>query len=171
MDTLDAYPQFLELVRTRFSCRKYLPAPVSDDLVKAVLETAQLAPSAKNLQPWTFIVVDSDSALRPLVNECYNREWFAAAPVCIVACGNHSEAWHRDDGLDSTHIDVSIAVEHIALAAASLGLATCWVCNFDAGKLAEGLVLPEEVEPLVLMPLGYPDDSMPVPVKKRNGAA
>lgn len=167
MNNIDIYPQFLELVKTRFACRKYLARPVPRDLITAVFEAAQLAPSAKNLQPWHFYVADTPELLS-VVARCYDRDWIATAPVCIIACGDHDLAWHRNDGKDATDIDVAIAVEHIALAATSLGLATCWVCNFDADRMKEELSLPDSREPIAIIPLGYPDDSMPVPAKKRK---
>ena len=55
-------------------------------------------------------------------------------------------------------LDIAIAVEHICLAATEQGLATCWVCNFDAAKCRELLQLPENMEPVALVPLGYPAD-------------
>lgn len=167
MSAIDIYPQFLELVKTRFSCRKYTSESVSHDLIKAVIEAAQLAPSAKNLQPWHFYVAETPEQLSA-VAECYNRDWIKTAPVCLIACGDHDRAWHRDDGKDSTDIDIAIAVEHITLAATSLGLATCWVCNFDAEMMKKLLSLPDSREPIAIIPLGYADDSMPIPEKKRK---
>ena len=64
----------------------------------------------------------------------------------------------RNDGKDHADIDAAIAADHITLAAASLGLATCWVCNFDKEKLVETLKLPLDYEPIVILPLGYPED-------------
>lgn len=167
MNTFETYPQYLQLVKDRFSCRKYLDKPVGHDLVKAIAETAQLAPSAKNLQPWRLIVAETPELL-DLVARSYDRDWIKTAPMCLIACGNHAEAWHRADGKDATDIDVAIAVEHITLAATSLGLATCWICNFDAKLLAEGLGLSADEEPIAIIPLGYADTSMPVPEKKRK---
>jgi nitroreductase len=78
--------------------------------------------------------------------------------MCIVVCTDHSRSWKRSDGKDHADIDAAIATDHITLAAASIGLTTCWVCNFDKPKLAEVLNLPDHIEPVILLPLGYPDD-------------
>lgn len=74
----------------------------------------------------------------------------------IVACANHEESWHRkSDGKDHADIDVAIAVEHLCLAATEQGLGTCWVCNFDVSLCREVLNLPDFMEPVVLISVGY----------------
>lgn len=85
----------------------------------------------------------------------------------IIACGIHPAAWHRADGKD-TDIDVAIAVEHICLAATSLGLGTCWICNFDAPALSSASNLPDDTEPIAIIPLGYPNPDTKVPAKNRK---
>ncbi|MDE6303963.1 MAG: nitroreductase family protein [Paramuribaculum sp.] len=152
----NAYPALYNVIKSRKSTRRYLPDNVDRDLVNAVLDAARLAPSACNLQPWRFYVITREmTELHQAVIKSYDRSWIAEAPVYIVACGDHSQAWHRADGKDHTDIDVAIAVEHICLAAESLGLATCWVCNFLAPELSEALHLPETMEPVAIIPLGY----------------
>lgn len=146
---------FLELAKKRYSVRKFMDKPVAKETVLKVLEAGRVAPSAHNKQPWHFIVIQ-DEEMRKKVAECYNRDWIQAAPVLIVACGDHKVAWHRDDGKDHCDIDLAIAVDHIILQAADLGLGSCWVCAFDAVKCKEVLSLPPELEPIVIIPLGYP---------------
>lgn len=86
-----------------------------------------------------------------------------------MALGTHDEAWHRGfDGKDHTDVDVAIAVEHLCLAATSVGLGTCWVCNFDLAIVKDGLQLPDNVEPIAIIPIGYPVDGETVPEKKRK---
>ena len=98
----------------------------------------------------------------------YPREWIKTAPCIIVACGDHNVAWHRKlDNKDHTDVDVSIAVEHLCLAAAEQGLGTCWVCNFDVPLCKEILGLPANIEPVALVPVGYPA-SQEVPEKNRK---
>ncbi len=145
---------FIDLVKNRFSVRGFQSRAVEREKLDVVLEAARFAPSAVNRQPWKFFVVTDANVLAAL-GETYTRDWFRSAPMCIVACGNHTEAWHRADGKDHCDIDVAIAVEHIVLAAAEQGLGTCWVCNFDAVKCAEILSLPVDVEPIALIPIGY----------------
>ena len=99
-------------------------------------------------------------------HSCYKREWLATAPCIIVACVDHNESWHRRaDNKDHADIDIAIAVEHLCLAAAEQGLGTCWVCNFDAPQCSEVLGLPENLEPAVLIPVGYAEDE---PTEKKR---
>ena len=79
---------------------------------------------------------------------------------------NHNESWHRRaDNKDHADIDIAIAVEHLCLAAAEQGLGTCWVCNFDTPRCSEVLGLPENLEPAVLIPVGYAEDE---PTEKKR---
>lgn len=131
-----------------------------------LLEAARLAPSAVNYQPWHLIVV-TDDELREKISRGYSREWFAKAPVVIVACGDHQKSWKRRDGKDHCDVDVAIAVDHLTLAAAELDLGTCWVCAFDAHLVHSVLDLPENLEAVALIPMGYPQDEQ-IPQKKRK---
>ena len=160
--------EFIKLAEERSSIRKYSNKEVSRELINQVIESARIAPSAVNFQPWRFLIVTGEKA-KAVVREFYPREWFATAPLYIVACGNHEEAWHRSfDGKDHTDVDVAIAVEHICLSAAAAGLGTCWVCNFDAAKLKADLSLPENMEPIAIIPLGYTEGDGDVRPKKRK---
>ncbi|MDR1332668.1 MAG: nitroreductase family protein [Tannerella sp.] len=148
--------QLIDLIRKRCSVRSYSPAPVEQEKLDYVLEAARLAPSACNLQPWRFVVIRSAEA-RAKAQACYEREWFRSAPLYILVCSDHSRSWKRpSDGKDHADIDVSIAAEHICLAAAEQGLGTCWVCHFDAKRCAESFGLPDGIEAAILIPLGYP---------------
>ncbi len=156
-----AYSSFSNLVASRHSCRSYdIDRPVDHALIRAIVDAARLAPSAVNRQPWHFIAITDEpeyAASRRAVLEVYDRKWLATAPVFIVCCEDHGGAWHRRaDGKHHADIDIAIATEHICLAAAALGLGSCWICNFDPKPLAEALCLPEGMEPAVIVPLGYP---------------
>ena len=169
MEDLNAYPAFSDLVSTRYSCRAFADTPVSRGELMAVLETARLAPSACNRQPWKFVIIANDEQLKQDVLKAYPREWAMTAPALIVACGNHSEAWHRGaDGKDHTDVDLAIAVEHICLAAASFGLGTCWICNFDPAMVTEALNMPESLEPIAIIPIGHPATAIIASTKQRK---
>ena len=157
----------LSLAQQRYAVRNYTSQPVPDDVLQYIVEVARMAPSAVNYQPWSFVVVREPQLLQQL-HAVYHREWFNTAPCCIVVCGNHAESWHRGaDGKDHCDIDIAIATEHMALAAAECGLGCCWVCNFDTDACARLLNLPPEVEPMVLLPVGYPVANS-IPEKKRK---
>ncbi len=147
---------FLELAKQRFSVRSYKPDPVSKKDLHYVLEAGRIAPSAVNYQPWKFLVFKDRKNLEGIY-DLYHREWFNQAPLVIILLADHSESWHRTaDGKDHADIDVAIAADHMTLAAAEIGLGTCWICNFDKEKTVKHLKLPDHLEPVVFLPLGYP---------------
>jgi nitroreductase len=159
--------KFSELLIRRYSVRQYKKQPVEKRKLTQVLEAARMAPSAVNYQPWHFIIVQKPENLEKL-QKTYPRDWFKTAPVIILACADHSQSWKRSiDGKDSGEIDVAIAVDHLTLQAAELGLGTCWVCNFDTQRCAESLKLPGHITPVAMIPIGYPEDEN-TPAKKRK---
>lgn len=149
---------FLDIAKRRYSSRKYLDKPVEEEKLLKVLEAARIAPSAANKQPCVFYVVKEKENLKK-VSEAYHREWLKDAPVIIVACADHNLAWKRSDKKDFSDVDLAIAIDHITLQATELGLATCWICNFDVSKCRSILDLPLHIEPIAIIPLAYPADS------------
>ena len=148
---------FLELVRNRYCCRAYKALDVEKEKLDYILECVRYAPSAVNKQPWRFRIITNEGDKSKL-QQCYNRDRFKTAPMYIIASVLHNEEWVRADGKHHGNIDIAIAVEHLCLAATEQGLATCWVCNFDAALCKELFALPENEEPAVIIPLGYADD-------------
>lgn len=159
--------KMLDLVKARYSVRKYLPNQVEQSKLDYIMECVRLAPSAVNFQPWRFYIITDDEKLKA-IKKSYPREWIATVPCIIVACANHNESWHRQsDGKDHADIDVAIATEHLCLAAAEVGLGTCWICNFNVPCCREILSLPPEIEPVALIPIGYATEAI-IPEKKRK---
>lgn len=161
---------FKALSETRYSVRSYSGEPVTEEQLTYILECAQLAPSAVNLQPWKFYVMTSE-ADRALLQQCYKREWLSQAPLYILLTVQHDVEWVRRDGKRHGDIDVAIAAEHICLAAADLGLGSCWVCNFDAQLCHTLMNLPETEEPVVLIPIGKAAAGLVPSEKKRKEMA
>jgi len=149
--------EFIQLAKLRYSCRNYDSKPVEQEKLDLVLEAGRIAPSAANLQPWHFIVVRQKENLEK-IRKVYPRDWFITAPCVIVLCGDHNLSWKRKDKKDHCDIDVAIAADHMTLQAADLGLGTCWICNFDVQLCSKLFNLPANLEPIVLLPLGYPLD-------------
>ena len=149
--------EFLELAKKRYSCRAYKSDPVEDDKLQQVLETARLAPTACNLQPFQLIVIHTKGREADL-RRIYSSSWFTQAPIIICACGIPSESWKRRDGKNYCEVDVTIAMDHLILAATNLGLGTCWIGAFNPDSAREILGLPDDVEPIAFTPLGYPAD-------------
>jgi nitroreductase len=148
---------FLELAKQRYSVRAYKSDPVEDEKLQKVLEAARLAPTACNLQPFQFIVIHTKGREAEL-RRIYSDSWFVQAPIVICACGMPSQSWVRSDGKNYWEVDVTIAMDHLILAAADLGLGTCWIGAFNPDAAREVLRLPNDVEPIAFTPLGYPDD-------------
>ena len=161
---------FLELARKRCSVRQYSDRSVEPEKMDYILEAARLAPSAVNKQPWRSLLIESEEK-RQQLQSCYDREWFKQAPLYLIVCGNHEESWKRaEDGKDHVDVDVAILTEHLCLAAAEQGLGTCWVCNFNVARCKQLFNLPEDLEPIVLLPLGYPADESALEGEKKRKA-
>lgn len=149
---------FIELARKRVSVRGYDPSPVSEGDLGQILEAGRMAPSAANRQPWHFIVI-RDPHTKKQLSQAYGRPWFWEAPLIIVVCIEPAKAWTRMDGKNYATVDGAIAMDHMTLCAADLGLGTCWIGAFDPAKVRTILHLPEGVEPLAMTPLGKPADN------------
>lgn len=148
---------FLDLAKQRYSARAYKSTPVQDEKLQEVLEAARVAPTACNLQPFRLIVIHTRGREEEL-RRIYRASWFVQAPIIICICGIPSQSWVRRDGKNYCDVDVTIAMDHLILAATDLGLGTCWVGAFNPGEAQSILGLPHDVEPIAFTPLGYPDD-------------
>ena len=148
---------FYQLIKERESIRSYDPErPLDSVVLDRILEAGRLAPSAANLQPWRFLVVSSKEMLEK-VRQCYPRPWFHDAPHILVVVGNIDESWVRkSDGYNSLETDLTIAMDHMILAAEFEGVATCWIGAFDPQILREALSLKENERVYSITPLGYP---------------
>ncbi len=151
--------EFAELIRKRYSVRAYKPDAVEEEKVQQVLEAARLAPTAANRQPFQLIVIPTAGREAEL-GRIYPQGWFTQAPLVICACGLPDRGWTRMDGKPYVDVDVTIAMDHLILAATDLGLGTCWIAAFDPAAARKVLQLPDGVEPVIFTPLGYPADSL-----------
>ena len=149
---------FYKVINKRKSIRGYSSRHVEEAKLNRILEAARIAPSAANRQPWHFIVI-SDKQKRKELGKAYDKDWFYNAPVIICACGELSSNWVRADGKNYNDVDVTIAMDHLILAATAEGLGTCWIGAFDPKVVKEVLDLPVGIEPVALTPLGYPADT------------
>lgn len=147
MDVLDCIAQ-------RYSARGYRPDPVDDETLAKVLEAARLAPTAANRQPFRVLVIHVAGREEELAR-IYGRPWFVQAPLVLAVVAVPGEAWRRMDDKPYDEVDATIAMDHLILAAASLGLGTCWVAAFNPAAAREVLGLPDDVEPVAFTPLGY----------------
>ena len=168
-----------EVIKERYSVRKYADKPIEEEKLNLILESARLAPSASNSQPWHFYVVkdkEKISALSqkmPLGTNLILNSFIAQAPVVIVATAGPigllrrvasyivNKKWH--------YIDVAIALEHMVLTGWELGIGSCWIGWFDEKKVKKLLDIPKEEEVIDMLTLGYPKEGrLPFP-KHRKG--
>ena len=148
---------FYDTIRRRLSVRSYKPDPIPEDVLNRILEAGRLAPSACNLQPWKFIVVKDPAIRQALVPACKGQGSVSQAPVILCACCVVEQAWKKMGGYWSAEtVDITIALEHMILAAAAEGLGTCWIGAFLEDDVRKVLNIPEGVKPIALTPLGYP---------------
>jgi nitroreductase len=159
---------FLDLVRSRYSVRAYRPIEVEQVKIDQILQAMCLAPTAANRQPFRIILVRTKGREAEL-RRIYDKDWFVQAPIIICACGVDQESWLRDDGRPTTEIDVAIVMDHITLAATSLGLGTCWIGAFNPAEARRILRIPEFASPILFSPLGYPADQLKSKERKSIG--
>lgn len=157
--------EFDQVIRQRYAVRSYQDRPVEEDKLQRVLEAARLAPSGSNRQPWKFVVVRDAAIRQKLVAACCDQAFVGQAPVVIAGVGLMPDRVMRCD-VPGDPVDVSIALEHIALAATNEGLGTCWIGAFYQPKVREVLGIPDTCKVIEVMTLGYPADK-PRP-KTRN---
>src|SRR5512139_1936560 len=150
--------EYSELIAARYSVRAYRPKPVEDEKLQLVLEAARLAPTAANRQPFQLVVMHT-AGHEAEIGRIYHRPWFVQAPLVIAVCAISSQAWVREsDRFNARLIDAAIVADHLILAAADLGLGTCWVAAFNVEAARRVLQLPDDAEPVIFTPLGYPAD-------------
>ena len=168
--------EVLEAIRTRRSVRKFSPEPVPEEALRAVLEAARWAPSWANTQCWRIVVVRDPERKKALSETLIPernpaREAVEKAPVLLAVCGEKGVSGFykgkpiTDKG-DWLMFDVALAVQNICLAAHALGLGTVIVGALDHHRASELLGLPDEVELVVLMPLGRPAQEPKTPPRK-----
>ena len=151
--------EYQELIQKRYSVRAYKSDPIEEDKLEKVLNAARLAPTAANRQPFQILVIHTDGKQEAL-KKIYRKDWFVQAPLLICAVGIPGKSWVREDMRRNLDVDVAIVMDHLILAATNLGLGTCWIAAFNAKAAREILELPDEVEPLIFSPLGYPADEL-----------
>ena len=147
----------LETIKTRRSVRAYSSRRIPADVLERCREALRYAPSACNFQPWRFILVTDAQLRQQVARAAFDQLWMAEAPVIVVGCGLPEQAFKNMGGYgNSADIDVTIALDHLTLAAVAEGLGTCWIGAFDEGKVKGLLKVPKEAKVVAMTPLGYP---------------
>lgn len=144
---------FMEVVQSRYSCKKFDGRPVAQEQLDAILGAGRLAPTAKNLQEQRIYVVQSPQALAKIDQATPCR--YGAATVLVVAFDKNNVFTYPGGQRDSGAEDAAIVATHMMLAAQAVGVDSCWINFFDPAVMAEALGLPEGEEVLMLLDLGY----------------
>ena len=146
---------FIEIAKKRYSVRKYSDRAVESEKLEKIIEAAHVEPTAANLQPVKLIIVQSEEGLNKLGKAANTYD----APIAIIVCADHSKAWTRPfDGKKTTDIDATILTDHMMHEATELGLGTCWVCYFKADIISKEFRLPDNLEPINILAIGYADE-------------
>jgi nitroreductase len=154
----------LEAIRKRYSCRAYQDRKIEREKLDIIFEAARLAPSARNTQDWRFVVVTDEETKRQVAATTNRPAVFEKAGAIIVACSNSDYVMRCGQAI--APIDVAIALEHICLQAAELGLGTCWIGSFEPAKVAQILNIPDDIAIIELLAIGYPADGKPTPSRE-----
>jgi nitroreductase len=156
----------LALMQSRRSVRRYLPEPVPDEMLQQILEAGRWAPSANNQQPWAFVVVQ-DGEMRQKVAQ--HATYYLArharveeAPLLIVLCGQPGSRMGRR----FLRGEVGMAGIQIMLQAHALGLGTCWIDGLNRDAISEVLEIPEYLDIVGLITVGFPAETPPVTPRK-----
>lgn len=151
----------LQTIHNRKSVRKYTEQAVSKEKIETLLRAAMTAPSSKNNQPWSFYVVTSREVLTKLSEQLPYAKMLAKAPVAIVVCGDNTKGVTNPEQSLNWALDCSAASQNLLLAAEAEGLGAVWTGVFpysDRVKTVQGVLqLPENILPLNVIPVGYPD--------------
>jgi len=145
----------LEAIKNRYSVRAFEDKKIEPEILDSILKAAQLAPSARNLQPWKFVVINDEQKSAKLTEICKGQKFVADAPVTIAVCANSMD-YRMSCGHQASLIDAAIAAEHIVLQAAEHGIGSCWIGAFQQEMICDLLEVPEDYSVIALLPLGYP---------------
>lgn len=157
-------------INARRSIRRYIDKPVEDDKITQLIESARLAPSGSNTQPWHFIIIKSKLTRQKLAELCRKQDWMQLAPVLVVCIAdirsriqdNIELTLNEDSSLKELKKiirDTAIAIEHIVLEAVNLGLGTCWVAWFEQDEIRPILNIPSDKYVVSILTVGYPDEA------------
>ncbi|MBQ6003024.1 MAG: nitroreductase family protein [Synergistaceae bacterium] len=154
--------KYSELVKARYSCRKFSDKPVEDEKLNAIIEAGIAAPTEKNVQPVKIWLIKSPEALEK-IKSCAPFPWMKNIPAVIAVGGTQENAFVRpSDNRNFEDVDASIVATHIMLAITAEGLGSTWVGYFDTVKTKELFPEMKDYDLVALFPIGYPaDDATP----------
>ncbi|GHV76124.1 nitroreductase [Spirochaetia bacterium] len=159
----------MDIIEKRRSIRKYKSNKIDDNLINKLMQSAILAPSGDNTQPWRFIIVDDVKIQKEIIKLSHNQKWMETAPVLIVCIADICSRIKDSDNLildEESSIfelkqiirDTTISIEHIVLEAVNQGLGTCWVAWFKQNEMKTLLGIPNNKYVVGILTIGYADE-------------
>jgi nitroreductase len=136
-----------ECIRTRRTTRTYAATEVPERTIRRILEAGRLAPSARNLQPWHFVVIQDKGILKQLGSLCTTGRFIEQASCAVAVVTDPANSWHELDG--------ARAVQNMELAGWNEGVGTCWIGGMDRERIKALLMIPERLHLLTILPFGY----------------
>ncbi|QGT98707.1 Nitroreductase [Candidatus Syntrophocurvum alkaliphilum] len=166
----------LECIKTRRSIRRFTDQPIPDDVLTQLLEAIRWSPSWANTQCWEVVIVKEQASKEKLVELLTENnpatKGVLQAPLVVVVCGKKGISGFKRGEAQTVQgdnwylFDAGIACQNLCLAAHSLGLGTVNIGSFDHKKTGEFLGLPEDIEPVEIIPVGYPAKEGKAPPRK-----
>ena len=147
---------FMTLAAERYSVRKFNNKKLEKEVIDKILKAGHIAPTGCNYQPQRILVLESDEAIEKLkkCTKCHFN-----APNAMLICYNKDECWTRKyDGKNCGVSDACIVTTHMMLVAFETGVGSCWVMHFDPNAMKEEFNIPENIEPVALLVMGYPHE-------------
>ncbi|MGI9533707.1 MAG: nitroreductase family protein [Thermodesulfobacteriota bacterium] len=152
--------EVFECVSTLSSIRSYYDKEVEMSIIRKVLESGRLAPSAHNDQPWEFILITDKEKLKGMGSYCLSGSFISQVPFAIVILSDKNSKWHE--------IDTTRAVQNMVLTAWSLKLGSCWIGRLDTNGLKKFLEIPDKWNVLTVLPFGYFNEKLMTTNKYRK---
>lgn len=147
--------QTKEAIKSRYSCREFSSKPIPEELIQTLVDSARLAPTARNVQPWEFIAITNKDTLNNIAALASNGPFIATCACCIVVVCKDTK-YYLEDGCAAT--------ENILLMACDLGLAACWVAGDKkpyCDDVKKMLNVPQDFKVISLIALGFAKEATP----------
>ena len=157
--------EIMKEIKNRISVRNFKSQAINKDVISRILEAGRAAPSAKNRQPWRFIVIDNEELKNKIEKAAYSQEYVGNAGIIIAACSTNIE-YEMPNGQTSYPIDISFAVSNMMIQAEHEGLGSCVVTTYDEHEIKTLLTVPYSMRVVMLLLVGYTDDKIIVRDRK-----
>ena len=157
--------EFFDVIHTRRSIRKYKNKAIEEEKLRKIMAAVRAAPSARNRQPWKYIIITDDNIKRKIYKPALEQNSILEAPVIIAAIGYPAD-YVCTNGNIAHQVDIGIAGEHIALSATALGLGSCWIAAFKQKETKEILDVPADAHIVALFTIGYQNEEPEIKARK-----